>query len=196
MKANSNILVISPKNIKMQNDRHNEGGSAKGGTRKQQAIEILDFTNGEIDSAQDQMKTFLIKGNNEKLSSSSCSSSSSSDDHDGSSGKSDIDEIDANDLEALNSKSAPKSKESSINSRGSKQSLSKPKKDSKVFEYKAGITDAEKRPPEQSVDTMLISKKKRNKAKNRWGRLFINVSQCHYPVVRTVAKMYRIKCTY
>lgn len=38
-------------------------------------------------------------------------------------------------------------------------------------------------------------KKKRSKYKTKNGRLIINVSYCHYPVVRTVAKMYKIKIT-
>ena len=37
-------------------------------------------------------------------------------------------------------------------------------------------------------------KKKKSKNKNRQ-RLMINLNHCHYPVLRTVAKLYKLKCT-
>ena len=45
-----------------------------------------------------------------------------------------------------------------------------------------------------SEETKDGPKKKRKKA--IYGRLSINVNYCHYPVVRTVAKMNKIKITY
>ena len=41
----------------------------------------------------------------------------------------------------------------------------------------------------------MLSKKRKKKAINKYGRLYINVNLCHYPVVRTVSKMFRIKTT-
>ena len=38
--------------------------------------------------------------------------------------------------------------------------------------------------------------KKKKRQKYKMGRLYINVNHCHYPVVRSVAKIYNIKLTY
>ncbi len=42
---------------------------------------------------------------------------------------------------------------------------------------------------------MQAKKKKKHKHKNK-NRLFINVNYCHYPAVRAVAKLFKIKPTY
>ena len=47
----------------------------------------------------------------------------------------------------------------------------------------------------QTEDQSGVKKKKRQKYKTN-GRLYINVNHCHYPVVRSVAKIYNIKLTY
>ena len=42
----------------------------------------------------------------------------------------------------------------------------------------------------------IKTQKKKKKQKYKQGRLYINVNHCHYPVVRSVAKIYKIKLTY
>jgi hypothetical protein len=37
------------------------------------------------------------------------------------------------------------------------------------------------------------NKRRKKKAMNKYGRLMINISYCHYPVVKTVSKMFKIK---
>ena len=54
------------------------------------------------------------------------------------------------------------------------------------------ITDEQ--PEEETKGDLAKKKKKHNR--NKYGRLFINVNYCHYPGVRTVAKMNKIKITY
>ena len=56
--------------------------------------------------------------------------------------------------------------------------------DIKNTEDKGGNEEEEKAP------------KKKKKNRNKMGRLLVNVSYCHYPVVRTCAKMNKIKVTY
>jgi len=48
--------------------------------------------------------------------------------------------------------------------------------------------------PDEAIEESKQAKKKKKKSKGQ--RLFINVSYCHYPVVRTVAKNFKMKCTH
>ena len=57
-----------------------------------------------------------------------------------------------------------------------------------------GLTNANDETYEESKDGQQPKKKRKKHAV--YGRLFINVNYCHYPVVRTVAKMHKIKLTY
>ena len=45
------------------------------------------------------------------------------------------------------------------------------------------------------VSEKVVDKRRRKKAINKYGRLMININYCHYPVVKTVSKMFRIKNT-
>ena len=52
--------------------------------------------------------------------------------------------------------------------------------------------------PKPETEEQIAKKNKKKKRHNRYknGRLYINVSYCHYPVIRTVAKMNKIKLTH
>ena len=57
------------------------------------------------------------------------------------------------------------------------------------------IAETEMNEEEKVENQKLIEKRRKKKAINKYGRLMINIQQCHYPVVKTVSKMFKIKTT-
>ncbi len=48
---------------------------------------------------------------------------------------------------------------------------------------------------DETADGTQNIKKKKSRNKNRNGRLIINICNSHYPVIKTVAKMYKLRTT-
>lgn len=58
-----------------------------------------------------------------------------------------------------------------------------------------GDSAAEEAKDEGIIEEKKEEIKKKKVKKVKQGRLFINVNYCHYPVLRTVAKQFKIKVT-